>query len=147
MKIFALSRCNQDVFSKLADKSETLIDHLIKVFLYPNAFEVSHWKQEVWTTLNRVPKLKSNNKFPTYQQIMKSIWNSYEDIIPNLVDLWISEINEIPMKLSYENIHSAIHQYMNWAAYELSTKGIVTSKSVYKIIESIQSILYNKEST
>ncbi len=67
--ILALSRYNKDIFSKLADSSENVIDHLIKIVLWPNMQEQNHWKKEVWNLIRSVPKLKSSNRFPTYSQI------------------------------------------------------------------------------
>ena len=79
--IFALSRSRTNIYDKLADNSENVIDHLIKVFLWPDAQEQNHWKQEIWNFIRSVPKLKSSNKFPPYKKIRREIWNSYEDVI------------------------------------------------------------------
>ena len=59
---------------KLADASELLVDHLIKIFMYPNHVSVDHWIQEVHGFLNKVGKLKHNNKFPSIQFILQNTW-------------------------------------------------------------------------
>ena len=69
--IFAFSRSRTDVFSKLADNSENVIDHLIKVFLWPDVQEQSKWKSEIWNFIKSVPKLKSSNRFPSAKQIKR----------------------------------------------------------------------------
>lgn len=138
-QIFAFSRSRVDVFSKLADNSENVIDHLIKVFLWPDVREQYHWKQEIWNFIRSVPKLKSSNKFPSYKQIKNAIWDSYEDVIYDHIELWIDEIKETPIPFDYEDVYHAIEEYMSWLADVLSEKGVVRSSQVYSKIEELRS--------
>lgn len=137
--IFAFARSQIDVYSKLADSSENVIDHLIKVFLWPDAQEQNHWKQEIWNFIRSVPKLKSSNKFPPYKKIKHEIWNSYEDVIYDHIELWIDEISESPISFDCEDVYHAIEDYMSWLADLLSEKGVVRSYQVYNKIEELRS--------
>lgn len=137
--IRAFSRSRTDVLNKLADNSEHVIDHLIKVFLWPDVQEQAKWKEEIWNFIRSVPKLKSSNKFPSYKQIKNAIWNSYEDVIYEHIGLWIDEISEEPVPFDYEDVYHAIEEYMTWLANTLSEKGVVRSSEVYSKIEGLRS--------
>lgn len=143
--IFAFSRSRTDVFSKLADNSENVIDHLIKVFLWPDVQEQSKWKSEIWNFIKSVPKLKSSNRFPSAKQIKKEIWNSYEDVIYEHIGLWIDEISEEPILFDYKDVYHAIEEYMTWLANTLSEKGVVRSSEVYSKIENLRSKYFKNQ--
>ena len=136
--IRAFSRSRTDVLNKLADNSEHVIDHLIKVFLWPDVQEQAKWKEEIWNFIRSVPKLKSSNKFPSYKQIKNEIWNSYEDVIYEHIGLWIDEISEEHIPFDYEDVYHAIEEYMTWLANTLSEKGVVRSSEVYSKIEDLR---------
>lgn len=138
-RIFAFARSRIEVFSKLADNSENVIDHLIKVFLWPTVREQDHWKQEIWNFIRSVPKLKSSNRFPSYKQIKNEIWNSYEDVIYDHIGLWVDEIEETPISFDCRDVYHAIEEYMSWLADILSEKGVVRSSQVYSKIEELRS--------
>ena len=143
--IFAFSRSRTDVFSKLADNSENVIDHLIKVFLWPDVQKQAKWKSEIWNFIKSVPKLKSSNRFPSSKQIKKEIWNSYEDVIYEHIGLWIDEISEEPILFDYKDVYNAIEEYMAWLANTLSEKGVVRSSEVYSKIEDLRSKYFKNQ--
>lgn len=100
--------------------------------------EQNHWKKEVWNLIRSVPKLKSSNRFPTYSQIRKQIWESYEDVIYEHICLWVDEIDEDPIPFDYESVYHAIEEYMDWLASQLCDKGVVRSSETYAKIEEIR---------
>lgn len=143
--IYAFSKTTKEVMSKLADRGEVVVDHLIKVFLWPNSQEYNHWKQEVWSNLNRVSKLKTTNRFPTSSQIYNAIWDAVGDMIPELAKLWIDEIDESPIAFDFKNLEYAIHDYLIYLSKELSTNGIITSNKVYSKLDVLTKEYFNYE--
>lgn len=136
IKSFAVS--NKEIFKNLSSNSENLIDHLIKVFLWPDVQEQNHWKQEIWKFVHSVPKSKSTNKFPSANKIFEAIWEPFSDVIAEHILLWIGEIEETPIKFSYSNVYKAINEYCKWLSIELSTIGEVKSSEVYSKIEELR---------
>lgn len=136
--IYSWARSNTDTFRKIEDASEEIVVHLIKVLLFPDVQERNHWKKEIWSFLPRISKLKSTNKFPTYKQIYKSLWNSYEDVIFDYIPGILEDIEELPITVDRRCVYYAIQEYMKWLATELSQKGIVSNTAVSTKIEHIQ---------
>ena len=63
--IFSMSMSRKDLASRLEETTIPLIEHLIKLYIYPNLSEyVSHWRQEVYEFLHSVSRIKGKNIFP-----------------------------------------------------------------------------------
>lgn len=45
MKIFAFADAKDNIKNKLKDKSDELVYHLVKIFIFPNCGITSHWCQ------------------------------------------------------------------------------------------------------
>lgn len=58
---FADSR-NQ-IKTELRSMTKTVMNHLIKVFLYPKVQEQNHWKREIAQSLNDIAKQKGKTDF------------------------------------------------------------------------------------
>ena len=68
--VTAMSIPKRIIENKLEEAAAPLTDHLVKLYLFSDSEYVNHWRQEVYGFLNSVPKLKSNNKLPTFQFII-----------------------------------------------------------------------------
>jgi hypothetical protein len=69
---FADSR-NQ-IKTELRSVTKIVMNHLIKVFLYPNVQEQNHWKREIAQSLNDISKQKGKNRFPTAKFLLQNTW-------------------------------------------------------------------------
>lgn len=137
-RIFAFSRSTKDTYEKIKDQAENITEHLIKVFLWPNVQEVNHWKKEIYASLYRSPKLKTNNKFPKYEALMYCTWDTTEDVIYEWSQGIMNGMVETPIQFEYPYLRSAIHDYYDWLCRNLSSTGLVTPKGVYSKIEELQ---------
>ena len=121
---------------KLTDASEPLVDHLIKIFMYPNHVSVDHWIQEVYGFLNKVGKLKHNNKFPSARFILNSTWGVHGDIINESIPVFESDYCQ-PTHNSSSEIADAVRCYFLWLSYVLSANGRVAKQDVINRIHAI----------
>ena len=135
--IRAMSESQIEIYRKISDVSGELASHIIKLILYPHAQEVNHWKKEVYAFLNRVPKLRNTKKLPKASLILKGL-QVYNDMVDSLIyQVTESEKDLVPVDVSEEYVLNALVSYQRWLANELSTKLIVVSKDVYKILSQV----------
>lgn len=137
-RILAFSRSTRDTYEKIKDQAENTTEHLIKVFLWPNVQEINPWKREVYASLHRAPKSKTNNRFPKYDALMYCTWDTTEDVIYEWSQGIIDGMTEIPIEFEYSSLRSAIHDYYDWLCRNLSSTGLVTPAGVYSKIEELQ---------
>lgn len=135
--IVAFADTSKDVFDRIKDKSPVAIEHLIKIFCYPESESVNHWKREVAGSLSRVPKLKRTKKFPKNSDILKASWDIWEDSIYETMLEIVDEYNRYtPAK--YADIYRKIHKYFIWLASQLESSGYVSSTRISKKIDELQ---------
>lgn len=128
--------------SYLRGATKVVMNHLIKVWLYPEVQEQNHWKKEIAQALNDIPKVKGKNKYPDYRFLIQNTWNVYEDSLEDRVDVIISSMKEDPTPFDFENIYRAMSDYFDWICFRLSEKGIVRYSDIYDEIEEIRMIYF-----
>lgn len=134
---FADSR-NQ-IKTELRSVTKIVMNHLIKVFLYPNVQEQNHWKREIAQSLNDIAKQKGKNRFPTAKFLLQNTWEIYKDTLSTRLPVIIESIEETPINYDINNVYKAIHDYFNWLCDELSKTGIVRYNIIYSKIEELRS--------
>lgn len=134
--IYCFAKDKGTLLYELERKSESLIKHLVKYFMYPGHISASHWGDEIYAFLNSVSKLKKKNKRPTSKQILQSTWDVYEDsiieYIPTVVDDYGD--SDIDPELVYNNCRD----YMIWLSNMLSDVGSVSRKACKRELETIE---------
>lgn len=129
--------------SDLRGATKVVMNHLIKVWLYPEVREQNHWKQEIAQTLNDLPKLKGTNKYPKFEFLIENTFNVYEDTLERRAEVIIESIEESPILFEFNNLYSAIEEYFVWICTELSKSGIVRYNDIYLKIEELRSKYLN----
>jgi hypothetical protein len=90
----------KDVERDLASENQQLqrINHLFKLYYFRTFPRDLHgWKNSVWKQRQSVPKIKSNkgkDVYPTFAQIYDAVFGCVEDIFENLLDVFISNVND-----------------------------------------------------
>ena len=137
---FAYSR------SKVAEDLEanvrSIIRHLIKLWRYPDSGSVSHWRQEVYSFLYEVGRLKGSNKYPSANFIMK---NTYE-VNKSDISKWLSGVSRIydgkvestSIRNDIDLMNERIKEYFKWLADVLSTDGYVFPEDVYSKLKELE---------
>jgi len=135
--IVAMSVDKQKIQNDLIDSGKQTVLHIIKLVLYPDSPSVNHWKQEIYSFLHDVPKLKGSNKIPEASFIFNAI-SSWDDMIDKLViEVQDEEEVESSVEVNIDQLQTMISEYHRWAADELSSSGILRRSDVYSKIDEI----------
>lgn len=131
--IFGFANRKSDIAAMIEENTRELIQHLIKLWVFPDAKDCNHWKQEVYNFLYRVPRLKRSNKFPSKKFILNNTIVVNKDNISALLRIVITDYkNQYEQKKSeYSTMEEHILLYFDWLAEELSINGKVARNDVY----------------
>lgn len=131
--IFGFANRKSDIAAMIEENTRELIQHLIKLWIFPDAKDCNHWKQEVYNFLYRVPRLKRSNKFPSKKFILDNTIVVNKDNISALLRIVITDYkNQYEQKKSeYSTMEEHILLYFDWLAEELSINGKVARNDVY----------------
>ena len=121
----------------LVNKSPEILEHLIKIYFYPGNDSINHWKDEIYSFINRVPKVKFNNKFPSSKFIYDKTYGVWWDTIPNIVDKVLDEYGDSNRDSNMSDCLDFCSRYFTWLSNELSSKGLISKKDVYEIIDNL----------
>jgi hypothetical protein len=140
--IFGFAYSRSKIAEDLEANVRNIIMHLIKLWRYPNALEVNHWRQEVYNFLNQVGRLKSSNKYPSVNFIMKNTFDVNKPDIPK----WLNSISHVydedfestGIREDTELMSERIKEYFEWLASKLSDEGNVFSKYVYSKLKELE---------
>lgn len=135
--IRAMSESQTEIYRRVSDKAANILEHLIKVIEYPDAQEVNHWKQEIYSFLNDVKKLRGTNKLPKSKLIFKGLSVSNDMIDKFIGRVHRTYINYQPRNNSAAFILNCVEEYQHWLSDKLSTEGLVYSDEVYAKIDEI----------
>lgn len=138
IKVIGFSRPNREIYENLHSKAEVAAIYLIKLFLWPNVREVRHWKKEVYDAISRISKLKSSNRRPKPEEIVKHTWGIVNDSIEDWTTALIRIRWDDPIQYELEAVYSAILEYFEWLADMLSSTGMVGSNEVSKEVDYLQ---------
>lgn len=141
MKIFAFADAKDNIKNKLKDKSDELVYHLVKIFIFHNCGITSHWCQEVYGFIHSVPKMKNKNKFPKKEFIFDNTFGVWGDTVGSCIIIAIKDYPDLFPLFNQENglsiCENAVRKYFEWLSEELSNIGRVASSDVYKKIDAL----------
>lgn len=135
--IRAMSESQSEIYRKISDKADTILEHIIKLMLYPDASSCDHWKAEIYAALNRVQKLRNNNKLPKPALIYKAL-SSYNDVTDNIIkQVKRSEKEVSSADVSAEAIVKVAEEYQHWLSDALSRDGFVAPDDVFEELHKL----------
>ena len=139
MKIYvrAFAITNKAAKDYLISKTPVVIDHLIKVLLYPDVQEQNHWKKEIASALNTVPAIKSSNRKPKPKFIYENTFDAWKETIEDRICAIVEDIVEVPIAFDISDVYHAIGEYFEWLSDNLSYSTLKFS-DIYSEIESIR---------
>lgn len=130
-RVQGMSATQLDMSKTLQDKSVPLLIHLA---YYSESssdnINLSHWAKEIYSFINTVPKLKSNNKFPSELFIYRNIYRTYFDCLQDWLpgEFAKEDIQYEPSRLRI--IEDFCSEYCEWLSIKLSVHGKVTQSEV-----------------
>lgn len=139
MKLYirSFAATNKAAQDYLIAKTPIVIDHLIKVFIYPDVQEQNHWKREIANTLNTVPVLKSSKRKPKSNFIFENTYEVWKETVLERTERIIYDMVEMPIEFDQNNLTSAIEEYFKWLSENLSF-GTLNFNRIYEEIDNLK---------
>lgn len=135
-----------ELINRLLDKVPTLLQHLILVILFPNDKNINHWKKEIRINSDTYIKLKTNNKYPAYNDLAKGYLDTVKDIINdqlirNLEDIFEDEnidLEKYINNIDYNLLKQLLYSYFEFICKNIDPNtGIVDKNLIYNKINDI----------
>lgn len=130
--IFSHAMGRSQFVAELEDTVRPTVKHLIKLACWPNAQEVDHWRDEVYSFLHNVPLLKSSKRLPTANLIYQNTYKIDEPYMQTWYKNTVLDYSDeygYPEKSFYE-IMPIVESYYRWLSLKLSTTGDVSKKEI-----------------
>ena len=134
-----MSTTKSDLRCKLEETTPMLLEHLIKLYLYPNCEYVNHWKQECYNFLHNVSRLKRSNKLPSAKFILDSTININSELIPYYAKGVMKDYAQSLGKPTYDidKLEQKIFNYYEWLAEMLSKYGRIFRTDCYEKLDEL----------
>lgn len=136
--IRSMSEVKHEIYRKIVDQSDMIVEHLMKILLFPNSEYIHHWQSEIYSFLPRVKKLRNTKKWPSKKFILEAL-STNNDMLDTFIWQSIEEESELtPEYLDAEDALPYIEEYMDWLADQLSSHGGASPEGVRQKLEEIR---------
>ncbi len=114
-----------DIGAEIEESTQPIVQHLAKLYLFPESRDVDHWREEVATFLNSVPLRKGKNKLPSAQFIYKNTFEANEAYIAQYYNVvcvdYVSDDNPVTRQpRSINDFVNKVKLYYIWLSNNLS---------------------------
>ena len=132
-----MSEYQKEIYRKLTSASEQIDKHIVRLLIFPNCRYEKHWKDEIFAFLSDINKLKGKNKWPK-AKFIKDALAVHNDILQSYI-YFVTDVESqfTPVNVELDVIESAVEDYQDWIAAELSTKGYVRLSEVHTKLDEI----------
>lgn len=137
MKLYirAQARSQSDVLAKLEENTKKCMEHLAKLWIFPNSNSIKHWKHEVWSYYDGVTRVKPRNRLVSAKKILDNTWNLHSHQVKSMVERAIeNESNLIPDELRLQQLdilQDKMEDYFIWIANTLSKQDDIPPSMAY----------------
>ena len=133
------------ISSQLCNNRKSYLEHLIKLYLWKNSEYANHWKSEIYSFYNDIPKLRTTNKYPNSDFIYQAIFGYCEDSISDSIDdkiefILYKENNLNKLEYDKSDIIKFIKDYSIWLSSNLSSKGHISFRDAYTKMNELLNI-------
>lgn len=136
--IKAMSTDKKKIEYILFAASKPLIEHLVRLVEFPNAYASGHWVKEVCAFCHDVPRLKGSNRYPSEKFIYTQL-SSYNDVLDNIIrSMQDIEYDEEFIDADPEYVLRIVESYQKWLAHELSQNGQVSLAQVREKLHELE---------
>ena len=122
----SMSQSRKNIIGDLEEKAVPLVEHLVKIIVFQERGNLKHWCDELGAFIRTVPKLKSNNRYPTSDIIYHAIWDDEYKNIDIIIDnvIYMNSLYE-PLETDRDIIVNFCSNYIEWLSKQLSSTGFV----------------------
>jgi hypothetical protein len=131
-----MSSTKANIADMLDESAFIISTDIMKLYMYPASKDVPTWREEIWTTLSRVPRCRYTNKFPSSDFIYKHTMRSNRPYMDAWWHLVCEDYTRNWMSDFCECRDNIIDEYFKWISKELPKCGAVSKTMVVdKLIE------------
>ena len=134
--IYSMSKSRRDIGADLEQGCDELILHLIKLRMYPQAQECSHWRKEVAEKLHRVDSFKGTRRLPNVSFIMQNTFNVHEHRISKYIHIAEVDYDYDAITFDKDILVDDIRDYFKWIATELQDDGRLAYTDIISYLET-----------
>lgn len=138
LPVLGMSSPKAQLELKLKSKSSMIMEHLLKLYLYShNESAYGHWQSEIYSLLNSVPKLKSNNKYPDKKFLMANLYRPQDHNFD--AGIWRLQLKYGELNWNHEinvRFNKMSYDYFDQLSDSLSKVGHVKSSEVYQMLDN-----------
>lgn len=137
--ILGFAHSRSDIIRQLEQNVIEIFQHLVKLWRYPDAQEVSHWRTEVYNFLHKVHTFKSNNKRPSAKFIFENTYGRDRQYIDTAIKQ-VSKRYDRNFSCIREDIdllRNRIERYFKWLSEELASNGVALPEDIYETLEEL----------
>ena len=132
MKLYirAMAYERRRILDDLYRQSDQVIEHIIKMIQFPEAYAVNHWAKEIHAYCHSVERMKGSNKYPSAKLIYKQM-SGHNDILPAYIQYaHDTEPDEYFHDVPPHECLPYVEAYEKWLAQMLSQYGQVSLAQV-----------------
>lgn len=135
--ILAMSLSKRDLGAKIEQGTRELVNHMIKLWLYPNSENTAKWRKEVAEKLNHVDSFKGSHKLPSEQFILDNSWKIWRPRLPDMLQYIVDDYGQPENQKGFNEMRDSIDEYFTWLAHTLSYMGQVSYNQIYRTLDTL----------
>ena len=141
MWLYELASKRSKEIQKLNDQTEVVIEHLVKIWLFPKYGSVPDWIEHITKDLHSTDKLKGSHKFLDKSTILENTYEDHEQFVEYYRKHFVKRHDKGEYKgyirYNYRDLKAlkkCIKSYFDKLAQQLSTTGLVDEDEVTDFI-------------
>lgn len=139
-RILEMARDKDYILQLFDSKKYPIILHLINCYMWTESHWYSHWKDEIYSFLFELPKLKTTKKYPTRDDLEKWFIEEVKENLDDRINKYVKDAayNEKNLKLPKYNeksLYDYLLEYFVWLCDNISDGKSISKKLVSEEVD------------
>ena len=129
----------KEVAHKIDLYTQPIIENLIRLYLYPSAFERFQWEKDIWSKFHRIQRIGWSNKRPKSDFIYKNSWQSHKDDTNNILQYVLNQkcVLEPKTDINKLDLCLILESYFGWLSDKLSKEDVIPLTDVLHELKTL----------
>jgi len=143
LRIFEFAVNRKNAVNKLTSIQDLVLNHMLCIFYWRDEKPINHWKKEVASFLDQIPRLKGNATL-SYKTVYQELYGYISDILYDRIQSFIVGImykeNYLLPDIEDPNVNNLkkfLDSFYDYISHELSTNGYILFADTYKKIDEL----------
>lgn len=139
--LYEMALSQSEIEQRVHNMTEVICVHILRCLLIQDSTNnLSHWEDELFGFLPRLPKLKNTNKLPDKYLIYKWFKDEIGDTLFHDLDTEVKNMNSLEKtnvtEYNKQTLYNCIMNYLKWLSSELS-KGALNNDLVHEQVDKL----------